>query len=96
MKYSSFDILLQTKKMMGIPDNVCNRTSVTNPSAFFNWLPSARGNKINMGDFRVLQPWMLAAIAALSRKEVDNPISPVCEAGLPASYIKIFSISIEC
>ena len=67
MKYSSFDILLQTKKMMDIPDHVCNRTSVTNPSAFLNWLPSARGNKINMGDFRVLQPWMLAAIATLSR-----------------------------
>jgi len=81
MKYSSFDILLQTKKMMDIPDYVCNRTSVTNSSAFLNWLPSARGNKINMGDFRVLQPWMLAAIAALSRKEVDNAIFPVCEAG---------------
>lgn len=81
MKSKSFDILLQTKKMMDIPDVVCNRTSVTNPTSFLNWLPSARGNKINMGDFRVLQPWMLTAIAVLSRKEVDNGIFPVCEAG---------------
>lgn len=81
MKHNSFDILLQTKKLIDIPDNVCNRTSVTHPTSFLNWLPSARGKKINMGDFRVLQPWMLTAIATLSRKEVDNHIFPVCEVG---------------
>lgn len=81
MKYNSFDILLQTKNMVNIPDNVSCRTSVTNSKAFLNWLSSARGNKVNMGDFRVLQPWMLTAIAALSRKEMDNRIFPICEVG---------------
>ncbi|WP_308603701.1 ATP-binding protein [uncultured Fibrobacter sp.] len=76
-----YDILLQDKDFYEIPDSICADTSVTNPTAFLNWLSSATDKKINIGDFRVLQPWMLTAIAALSRRELERRIYPICEQG---------------
>ena len=80
-----YDILLQEKVLCEIPDSICYDTSVTNPTLFLNWLPSVLDKKINIGDFRVLQPWMLTAIATLSRRELDSRIYPVCEQGRPTA-----------
>lgn len=82
MKSTSFyDILTQEKEFCEIPDLICSTTSVSNPSGFLKWISGALDKKVNMGDFRILQPWMLATIALFSRKERNLRIFPICEKG---------------
>lgn len=59
-----------------IPDEICV-TSLRKPAPFLKWLPQCLGKRLLIGDFRVLEPWCLAIIAALSRRQEQSCTYPV-------------------
>lgn len=47
-------------------------TRLAEPGPFLRWLQDVMGKTIHTEDFYVLQPWAVAAIAAISRQELSN------------------------
>lgn len=72
----SFESLINRLEICKIPISA-QITSLKHPKSFLEWVTCCRGKQLILGDFRVLQPWSLAVIAALSRREVERNIYPV-------------------
>src|SRR5690606_38340925 len=50
------------------------RVFLTQPDGFLNLVKSARGKRLDIAEFEILQPWGIAAIAALSREKLSNRV----------------------
>ena len=72
----NLDALQDKIPICAIPNDV-TVTSLKKPSSFLRWLPSCLGKRCAVGDFRVLQPWCLAVLAAIARREDHTCTYPI-------------------
>jgi anti-sigma regulatory factor (Ser/Thr protein kinase) len=61
-------------KKIFAPPPTSRRINLNFPFEFLDWLKINTENVISIDDFDMTQPWGLAAIAALARKERENPL----------------------
>lgn len=79
-EYNSKDKAVQTHTLPKGDQNVyatlppSRRISIDFPIEFLSWLKKSSDKLIPIDNFEMTQPWGLAAIAALARKERDKPI----------------------
>lgn len=72
----NFNALEEKIPICDIPEDV-STTSLKNPTPFLHWLPTCLGKRCVVGDFRILQPWCLAVLAAMARREDASCTYPV-------------------
>lgn len=71
-----FEALQERLPICEIPNDV-STTSLKSPDIFLKWIPNCLRKRLLVGDFRILQPWCIAVLAALARREDEVNTYPV-------------------
>ncbi len=71
MKLNDISKLLAVIDKIEIPDNVKKATLLA-PESFLSFISSAKGKRIVIDEFNVLEPWAITILAALGREQEDK------------------------